>query len=143
MRTYCGDDPVIRELLAFLEVSDPEFKPNLTTQISLAAERYAPNKRWHIDTMLRCLKLAGNYVKEEILSGFIRLVADTPELQAYTASRLYQALEQDISQEGLTLAATWIIGEYGDVLVEGGLVADESPKPVRSTHVLMYVLSIG
>jgi AP-1 complex subunit gamma-1 len=29
----------------------------MTTQISLAAERFAPNKRWHIDTVLRVLKL--------------------------------------------------------------------------------------
>ena len=49
---------LIRELLAFLEVADNEFKLGMTTQISLAAERFAPNKRWHIDTVLRVLKLA-------------------------------------------------------------------------------------
>jgi AP-1 complex subunit gamma-1 len=48
---------MIRELLAFLEVADDEFKLGMTTQISLAAERFAPNKRWHIDTVLRVLKL--------------------------------------------------------------------------------------
>jgi AP-1 complex subunit gamma-1 len=48
---------LIRELLAFLEVADDEFKLGLTTQISLAAERFAPNRRWHIDTVLRVLKL--------------------------------------------------------------------------------------
>ena len=48
-----------RELLAFLEVADNEFKLGLTTQICLAAERFAPNKRWHIDTVLRVLKLVG------------------------------------------------------------------------------------
>ena len=46
-----------RELLAFLEVADNEFKLGMTTQICLAAERYAPNKRWQIDTVLRILKL--------------------------------------------------------------------------------------
>lgn len=48
---------MIRELLAFLEVADNEFKLGLTTQICLSAERFAPNKRWHIDTMLRVLRL--------------------------------------------------------------------------------------
>lgn len=48
---------LIRELLAFLEVADDEFKLGMTTQISLAAERFAPNRRWHIDTVLRVLKL--------------------------------------------------------------------------------------
>ena len=48
---------LIRELLAFLEIANNEFKPNMTTQICIAADRYAPNRRWHIDTVLRVLKL--------------------------------------------------------------------------------------
>lgn len=54
---------LIRELLAFLEVADNEFKLGMTTQISLAAERFAPNKRWHIDTVLRVLKLASFLIR--------------------------------------------------------------------------------
>lgn len=46
-----------RELLAFLEVSDNEFKDNLTKRICGAADRFAPNKRWHLDTVIRVLKL--------------------------------------------------------------------------------------
>lgn len=133
---------LIRELLAFLEVADDEFKLGMTTQISLAAERYAPNKRWHIDTFLRVLKLAGNFVREEILSAFIRLVAHTPELQAYTASKLYTALRSDISQESLTLAATWVIGEYGDILLEGGLVDEDQPKPISDVELVDLLVSV-
>ncbi|SPO20344.1 probable golgi adaptor HA1/AP1 adaptin gamma subunit [Ustilago trichophora] len=114
-----------RELLSFLEVADNEFKLGMTTQICLAAEKFAPNKRWHIDTVLRVLKLAGNYVREEILSAFIRLVCHTPELQAYTVQKLFSALHQDFSQESLTLAAVWVIGEFGDVLIQGGNFEDE------------------
>lgn len=69
-------------------------------------------------------------MREEILSAFIRLVAYTPELQAYTASKLYTALRADISQESLTLSATWVIGEYSEVILEGGLVDEDQPKPV-------------
>ena len=83
---------------------------------------------------------AGNFVREEILSAFIRLVAHTPELQAYTASKIYSALRSDISQESLSLAATWIIGEYSDVLIETGLIDDEKPKAVSSLHFLLHLL---
>ena len=57
----------------------------------------------------------------------------TPELQAYTASKLYNALRADISQEALTLSATWVLGEYSELLVEGGLVDDEQTTPVWTT----------
>ncbi|KAG2039910.1 adaptin N terminal region-domain-containing protein [Suillus americanus] len=132
---------LIRELLAFLEVADDEFKLGMTTQISLAAERFAPNKRWHIDTVLRVLKLAGNFVREEILSAFIRLVAHTPELQAYTSSKLYTALQDDISQESLTLAALWVIGEYGDVLFDDGVVDEDQPKQITDKDLLDLLLT--
>jgi len=128
---------LVRELLAFLEVADNEFKPIMTTQIGIAADRFAPNKRWHMDTILRVLKLAGNYVKEQILSSFVRLIATTAELQTYAVQKLYSSLKEDISQEGLTLAATWSIGEYADSLLQGGQYEEEElVKEVRESDIV-------
>ena len=128
---------LIRELLAFLENADAEFKPVMTTQIGIAADRYSPSKRWHVDTMLRVIKLAGNYVKEQILSSFIRLIATTPELQQYAVQKLYAALNADITQEALTLAATWTIGEYGDALLKGGSSEEEDlVKEVKESDIV-------
>ena len=128
---------LIRELLAFLEVADNEFKPIMTSQIGIAADRFAPNKRWHVDTMLRVLKLAGNYVKEQILSSFVRLIATTPDLQTYSVQKLYAGLKDDITQEGLTLAGTWVIGEYGDSLLRGGQYEEEElVKEVKEKDVV-------
>ncbi|KAK7184951.1 ap-1 complex subunit gamma-1 [Paraphaeosphaeria sporulosa] len=128
---------LIRELLAFLEVADNEFKPVMTSQIGIAADRFAPNKRWHVDTMLRVLKLAGNYVKEQILSSFVRLIATTPDLQTYSVQKLYAALKDDITQEGLTLAGAWVIGEYGDALLRGGQYEEEElVKEVKESDIV-------
>lgn len=128
---------LVRELLAFLEVADNEFKPVMTTQIGIAADRFAPNKRWHVDTMLRVLKLAGNYVKEQILSSFVRLIATTPELQTYAVQKLYASLKEDITQEGLTLAASWVIGEFGDNLLRGGQYEEEElVKEVKESDII-------
>lgn len=133
--------PLIRELLAFLEIADTEFKLAMTSQILIAADRYAPNKRWHVDTGLRVLKLAGGFVREEILSSFIRLVGLTPELQQYTTQKLYASLKEDITQEGLTIAGVWCIGEYGELLLKGGNYEEE--ELVREVHALMTWLMIG
>jgi AP-1 complex subunit gamma-1 len=134
---------LVRELLAFLETADNEFKPIMTTQIGIAADRYAPNKRWHIDTMLRVLKLAGNYVKEQILSSFVRLIATTPDLQTYSVQKLYASLKEDISQEALTLAGTWVIGEYGDSLLRGGQYEEEElAKEVKESDIVDLFISI-
>ena len=133
--------PLIRELLAFLEIADTEFKLAMTSQILIAADRYAPNKRWHVDTGLRVLKLAGGYVREEILSSFIRLVGLTPELQQYTTQKLYASLKEDITQEGLTIAGVWCIGEYGELLLKGGNYEEE--ELVREVFPVLTALTIG
>ncbi|KAJ5894052.1 AP-1 complex subunit gamma-1 [Penicillium taxi] len=134
---------LVRELLAFLESADNEFKPTMTTQIGIAADRFAPNKRWHLDTILRVLKLAGNYVKEQILSSFVRLIATSPELQTYAVQKLYASLKDDISQEGLTLAATWTIGEYADSLLQGGQYEEEElVKEVKESDIVNLFTNI-
>ncbi|OBT74554.1 AP-1 complex subunit gamma-1 [Pseudogymnoascus sp. 05NY08] len=128
---------LIRELLAFLEVADNEFKPIMTSQIGIAADRFSPSKRWHVDTMLRVLSLAGNYVKEQILSSFIRLVATTPDLQQYVVQKLYTALRKDITQEGLTLGGAWCIGEFADLLLKGGNYEEvELAQEVKESEVI-------
>jgi AP-1 complex subunit gamma-1 len=133
----------VRELLAFLEVADNEFKPIMTSQIGIAADRFAPNKRWHVDTMLRVLKLAGNYVKEQILASFVRLIATTPDLQTYCAQKLYAALRDDVSQEGLNLAGAWVIGEFGDALMRGGSYEEEElVKEVRENEIVDLLSTI-
>lgn len=58
---------LIRELLSFLEVADAEFKPIMTTQIGIAADRYAPNKQWHIEVILRVLKLVSDASNAEVV----------------------------------------------------------------------------
>ncbi|ODA78484.1 hypothetical protein RJ55_05865 [Drechmeria coniospora] len=133
---------LIRELLAFLEVADNEFKPTMTSQIGIAADKFAPNKRWHFDTMLRVLSLAGNYVKEQILSSFVRLVATTPELQTYAVQKLYTNLQRDITQESLTQAGAWCVGEYADLLLQGGQYeGEELVKEVRERDIAdLFVL---
>lgn len=39
--------------------------------------------------------------------------------------KLFSALKADITQEALTLAGTWTIGEYGDLLLKGGSYEEE------------------
>ena len=128
---------LIRELLAFLEVADNEFKPTMTSQIGIAADKFAPNKRWHFDTMLRVLTLAGNYVKEQILSSFVRLIATTPELQTYAVQKLYTNLTKDITQESLAQAGAWCIGEFAEALLKGGQYEEEElVKEVKESEIV-------
>lgn len=76
-------------------------------------------------------------MKEQILSSFVRLIATTPDLQTYSVQKLYAALKDDITQEALTLAASWVIGEYADALLRGGQYEEEElVKEVKESDVV-------
>jgi AP-1 complex subunit gamma-1 len=46
---------IMKEVLAFLDMAEPEFKSFIATNSLVAAEKHSPNKRWHIDTVITVL----------------------------------------------------------------------------------------
>lgn len=134
---------MIKELLTFLETCDPEFKADCCSNIVLAAEKYAPNKRWHIDTVVKVLTTAGNFVRGDVVSILIQLIAGTSNLHTYTVYQLYKATGADIVQQPLVQVASWCIGEYGDLLVNGQCDEEEqlNVKEEEVVSILEKILS--
>jgi len=51
--------------------------------------------------------------------------------------KLYAALKEDITQEGLILAGSWVIGEYGEALLKGGQYEEEElVKEVKDSDIV-------
>ncbi|XP_007910572.2 AP-1 complex subunit gamma-1 isoform X1 [Callorhinchus milii] len=126
---------MMKELLYFLDHCDPEFKADCASGIFLAAEKYAPNKRWHIDTIMRVLTTAGSFVRDDSVPLLILLISNANSLHAYIVQKLYQAIRVDASQQPLVQVAVWCIGEYGDLLLSGEF-EDETPVQVTEDEVL-------
>ncbi|XP_063973529.1 AP-1 complex subunit gamma-1 isoform X3 [Diachasmimorpha longicaudata] len=109
---------MIKELLLFLEKADPEFKAQCSSNIVMSAERYSPNKRWHLETLFKVLVAAGNYVRDDVVACTIQLISETQPQQGYAVNALWHALERDtFDKQPLAQVATWCIGEYGDLLL--------------------------
>lgn len=124
-----------QELQSFLESCPPDLRADCASGILLAAERFAPTKRWHIDTILRVLTMAGTHVRDDAVANLTQLIGGAQELHAYSVRRLYSALAEDISQQPLVQVAAWCIGEYGDLLLEGSCEETE-PLQVEEEEVL-------
>ncbi|XP_023562740.1 AP-1 complex subunit gamma-like 2 isoform X2 [Octodon degus] len=123
-----------KELQAFLKSCPPDLRADCASGILLAAERFAPTKRWHIDTILHVLTMAGTYVRDDAVANLTQLIGGAQELHAYSVRRLYHALARDISQQPLVQVATWCIGEYGDFLLEN--CEETEPLKVEEEEVL-------
>ena len=109
-----------KELLDYLGVADVEFKSDLTRRIAQLITKYAPDRRWHVDTMVELLSKGGSYVAEEEARDFIVLITNSPELQGYAGRALFRAAfesEQHSNRFQLSAVAAWVLGEYGDAVV--------------------------
>ncbi|XP_020285350.1 AP-1 complex subunit gamma-1 isoform X4 [Pseudomyrmex gracilis] len=125
---------MMKELLLFLERADPEFKAQCSSNIVMSAERFAPNKRWHLETLFKVLVAAGNYVRDDVVACTIQLISETQSQQGYAVGALWRALEKDTSdKQPLAQVATWCIGEYGDMLLYGP-PSEDAETPVNLTE---------
>lgn len=113
---------LVREILSYLESSpDSDLKPFVTAQLTVAAARYAPNEKWHFDTMIRMLKTAGNYVTADIISNILALIIQCKDtdLKKHIVGRLLSLCLEDDTQFGLAMVCVWVIGEDSDLILGG------------------------
>ncbi|XP_053638780.1 AP-1 complex subunit gamma-1 isoform X2 [Cherax quadricarinatus] len=111
---------MMKELLTFLEKAEPEFKASCSSKCVLAAEKYSPNVRWHIDTLLKVVEAAGNHVPDDVVSSTIQLISETRTEQAYAVGELWRHLSiAQMEYQPMIQVATWCIGEFGDLLLSG------------------------
>nr|CAB3469730.1 unnamed protein product [Digitaria exilis] len=126
--------PLTKELVDYLEVSDQDFKEDLTAKICSIVEKFSQDKLWYLDQMFRVLSLAGNFVKDDVWHALIVLMSNASELQGYSVRSLYKALLACGEQECLVRVAIWCIGEYGEMLVNNISMLDiEEPITVTES----------
>ncbi|KGR06569.1 AP-1 complex subunit gamma-1 [Candida albicans P37037] len=109
-----------REILTFLEkCHDQELKSYVTSQLTIAANKYAPNDKWHFDTLIRMLKVGGNALTPDIISNILALIlqCNDLELKKHVASKLVASCLETTNQYGLALITSWTMGEYGDLIL--------------------------
>lgn len=123
---------LVQELIQHLEVSPPEFKPELTTKLCTIIEAHAPSKEWKISTLLQVIILSAQYVRDEIASIFIGMLTQSPESQMEITKKLFEVLKELIpkpnillKQEILMQVASWCLGEYGDLIVDNEITDSE------------------
>jgi len=128
---------LVPDLINYLSFANNDFKEDLTTKICFVVERYAPSKQWHIDTLIRVLKLAGSYVSDTAGNKLLVLISQAEAaLQAYCVKVLWGVMannapmqngvatlegsEEDAvaycKKETLLVVTLWCVGEYGDLL---------------------------
>ena len=133
--------PIIKECLNFLLVAENEFKLELTTKLCQSLERYSPSLKWEVDTLIKMLCLAGNFVSDETVSSVINLIVSTPELSLYAVHKLFLAMKSNLGQEGLIRVGIYILGELSNILVSHPVTGPEGENITVSEEEVISLLN--
>lgn len=128
-----------REILTFLEeCNDQELKLYVTSQLTIAANKFSPNDKWHYDTLVRTLKAGGNALTPDIISNMLALIlqCNDQELKKHVVSKLFSSCLQDESQFGLALVTIWTLGEYEDMILGSTVEVGDKPEQVTEAKIV-------
>ena len=116
---------LVRELVDYLEEAEPAQKGELAQKICVCADKFAPNKKWQIDTVIKVLELSGNDLKDETAVLLLTLIAANPDLYGYAVAKLFASAKENVILQPLGQICLWCIGEYGELLVSGEGTTEE------------------
>ena len=135
---------IIKELLNYLLTADKkDFKEELSNKILMAVEKYSPSKKWQVDTVIKVFTLAGSVVMDNFINSLIALIISTPELQNYAVNKVYFWMKENIEQSGLQQLGVWLIGEFGDLLVNGQTMdMDDTPINVTEAEAVQTIENV-
>jgi len=107
------------ELLNYLVLCPREHRRDICARIFRVVEKFSPDDRWRVDTLITMLTIAGREASRDVQSATIIYISRSPaDIHAYATHKLVKAIrDDDGSQRGLLVVGIWCIGEYGDLLL--------------------------
>ncbi|XP_060694686.1 AP-2 complex subunit alpha-2-like isoform X1 [Hemiscyllium ocellatum] len=107
---------IVAEMLNYLENADYSIREEIVLKIAILAERYAVDYTWYVDTILNLIRVAGDYVSEEVWYRVIQIVVSRDHVQGYAAKTVFEGLQAPACHENLVKVGGYILGEFGNLI---------------------------
>lgn len=79
----------VSELKLHFFKSQPADLPQVL-KVAILAEKYAVDYTWYVDTILNLIRIAGDYVSEEVWYRVIQIVINRDDVQGYAAKTVFE-----------------------------------------------------
>ncbi|TDH16720.1 hypothetical protein EPR50_G00000770 [Perca flavescens] len=107
---------IVAEMLSYLENADYSIREEMVLKVAILAEKYAVDYTWYVDTILNLIRIAGDYVSEEVWYRVIQIVINQDDVQGYAAKTVFEALQAPACHENLVKVGGYILGEFGNLI---------------------------
>ncbi|CAF0947761.1 unnamed protein product [Rotaria sp. Silwood1] len=124
-------EDIVQEMLTYLETADYTIREEMVLKIAILSEKYAIDYKWYLDIMLKLIRIAGDFVSEEVWYRVIQVVVNRSDVQSYAAKIAFEALQAPACHENMIKVAGYILGEYGNLIA-----LDPRSTPMIQFHLL-------
>ena len=107
---------IVQEMLAYLEAADYSIREEMVLKTAILSEKYATDYNWYVDVILQLIRVAGDYVSEEVWHRVIQVVTNREDIQGYAAKTCFDALQQPACHENMVKVGGYILGEFGNLI---------------------------
>ncbi|KAJ8253589.1 hypothetical protein COCON_G00202010 [Conger conger] len=107
---------IVAEMLSYLENADYSIREEMVLKVAILAEKYAVDYSWYVDTILNLIRIAGDYVSEEVWYRVIQIVINRDDVQGYAAKTVFEALQAPACHENMVKVGGYILGEFGNLI---------------------------
>ncbi|RNA15633.1 AP-2 complex subunit alpha-2 isoform X1 [Brachionus plicatilis] len=111
-----NSEQIVKEMLAYLETADYHIREEMVLKVAILAEKYAVDYTWYVDIMLNLIRIAGDYVSEEVWYRVIQIVVNRTDVQGYAAKTVFEALQAPACHENMVKVGGYILGEFGNLI---------------------------
>lgn len=63
-------------------------------KVAILAEKYAVDYTWYVDVILNLIRIAGDYVSEEVWYRVIQIVINRDDVQGYAAKTVFEVSQR-------------------------------------------------
>ena len=122
---------IVAELLKFLEKADYDLREELVLKIALLAERHVSDYTWFVDVIIKLIRVAGDYVVDEVIYRVIQIIVNRQDVQDYAAKTSFEALLDPICRETMVVVGSYVLGEFGHLIAN-----DPLSSPLKQLELL-------
>ncbi|XP_075245554.1 AP-2 complex subunit alpha-2-like isoform X2 [Convolutriloba macropyga] len=131
MCDYQNVKTIVAEMLSYLELADYSIREELVLKVAILSEKWAKDYTWYVDTILRLIRVAGDYVSEEVWHRVIQIVTNVESVRNYAAKTVFEALQANACHENMVKVGGYILGEFGHLIAN-----DSSSFPLTQFQLL-------
>lgn len=70
--------------------------------MAILAEKYAGDYTWYVDVILNLIRIAGDYVSEEVWYRVIQIVVNREDVQGYAAKTVFEVRKSMLNEHKIS-----------------------------------------